>query len=227
MLGKIVFHPGTPAPEADGSYVIGEFKPDNGVPLPIAVRLVKGLSPSVRAPQTKAGAPASEARLRQIRSAQVELPYAEAELARLTKLHSSNVISDQAFSEAKYKVEELKAESKGDNAEVLRIRLQQAEENLAWLTKLHSSNVISDQAFSEAKYKVEELKAESQGDTVGVLRIRLQQAEENLARAKDLLGRSSISQEDYEQAKLKVELLRAQLAPIPVPSQSTNQEREH
>jgi ABC-type sugar transport system permease subunit len=28
MLGKIVFHPGTPAPEADGSYVIGEFRRD-------------------------------------------------------------------------------------------------------------------------------------------------------------------------------------------------------
>ncbi len=63
MLGKIVFHPGTPAPEADGSYVIGEFRrdteaeaaakkaddsrvfgefqPGGGQPMPIAVRLVK------------------------------------------------------------------------------------------------------------------------------------------------------------------------------------------
>lgn len=39
MLGKIVFNAGTPAPEADGSYVIGEFRPDDGEPLPIAVRL--------------------------------------------------------------------------------------------------------------------------------------------------------------------------------------------
>jgi serine/threonine protein kinase len=172
MLGKIVFHPGTPAPAADGAYVIGEFQPDDGVPLPIAVRLEKDPSPSVRVPETKSGPPASEARLRQIQAAQVELPYAEAELARLTKLHSSNVISDQVFSEAKYKVEELKAESKGDEAEVLRIQLRQAEENRA--------------------------------------------------RAKDLFGRSLIGQEEYEQAKLKVELLRAQLAPIPVPSPSTN-----
>lgn len=211
MVGKIVFHPGTPAPEADGSYVIGEFQPiasvradgshyvshfpaDDGKPLPIAVRLARdGTSqgspprahdtgredeaPGVHAPQTKADAPGSEARLRQIQAAQVELPYAEAELARLTKLHSSNAITDQDFSEAKYKVEELNAESKGDNA--------------------------------------------------GALRIRLRQAEENLARARDLLGRSLISQEDYEQAKLKVELLQAQLAPVPVPSQSTNREREH
>jgi tRNA A-37 threonylcarbamoyl transferase component Bud32 len=41
MNGKIVFHPGTPAPETDGSYVIGEFRPDAGEPLPIAVRLSK------------------------------------------------------------------------------------------------------------------------------------------------------------------------------------------
>jgi len=177
MHGKIVFHPGTPAPEADGSYVIGEFQPENGKPLPIAVRLVRNESSGVRAPQTKADAPTSEAMLRQIQAARVELPYAEAELARLTKLHSSNVITDQAFSEAQYKVEELKAESKGDEAEVWRIRLRQAEENLARLAKLHSSNAISDQ--------------------------------------------------DYEQAELKVKLLRAQSTPIPVPSQSTNQEREH
>jgi hypothetical protein len=41
MLGKVVFHPGTPAPEADGSYVIGEFQPETGSPLPIAVSLVR------------------------------------------------------------------------------------------------------------------------------------------------------------------------------------------
>jgi hypothetical protein len=41
VLGKIVFHSGTPAPEADGSYIIGEFLPDEGEPLPIAVKLEK------------------------------------------------------------------------------------------------------------------------------------------------------------------------------------------
>src|ERR1035441_1968164 len=40
MVGKLVFHSGKPAPEADGSYVIGEFRPETGAPLPIAVRLV-------------------------------------------------------------------------------------------------------------------------------------------------------------------------------------------
>jgi hypothetical protein len=41
MLGKIVFHPGTPSPGSDGSYIIGEFLPDEGEPLPIAVKLEK------------------------------------------------------------------------------------------------------------------------------------------------------------------------------------------
>lgn len=41
MPGKLVFHPGTPAAEPDGVYVIGEFQPDVGQPqpIPIAVRL--------------------------------------------------------------------------------------------------------------------------------------------------------------------------------------------
>ena len=50
MLGKIVFHPGTPAPEADGSYVIGEFRPEKGEPLPIAVRLEKDSANKVAPP---------------------------------------------------------------------------------------------------------------------------------------------------------------------------------
>jgi predicted Ser/Thr protein kinase len=39
MPGKLAFHPGTPPAEPDGAYVIGEFQPENGEPVPIAVRL--------------------------------------------------------------------------------------------------------------------------------------------------------------------------------------------
>ncbi|MGD9747251.1 MAG: protein kinase [Verrucomicrobiales bacterium] len=46
MLGRIAFHPGTLAPDADGSYVIGEFRPDKGEPLPIAVRVEKDKRPN-------------------------------------------------------------------------------------------------------------------------------------------------------------------------------------
>jgi hypothetical protein len=40
VLGKIVFNPGTPSPEADGSFIVGAFQPDDGAPLPITVKLV-------------------------------------------------------------------------------------------------------------------------------------------------------------------------------------------
>jgi len=39
VTGEIVFHRGTPGRETDGAYVIGEFQPESGHPLPIAVKL--------------------------------------------------------------------------------------------------------------------------------------------------------------------------------------------
>ncbi|HCN78958.1 MAG TPA: hypothetical protein DIT13_17415 [Verrucomicrobiales bacterium] len=39
MPGKLAFHPGAPAADSEGAYVIGEFRPEKGVPVPIAVRL--------------------------------------------------------------------------------------------------------------------------------------------------------------------------------------------
>jgi predicted Ser/Thr protein kinase len=39
--GRFVLRDGTPTREADGSYVIGEFRPETGAPLPITVRLEK------------------------------------------------------------------------------------------------------------------------------------------------------------------------------------------
>jgi len=67
MVGKLVFHPGTPAPEADGSYVIGEFRPATGAPLPITVGLEKagssqgGALPSKESPlEGKAGDDSSQ-----------------------------------------------------------------------------------------------------------------------------------------------------------------------
>lgn len=40
MVGKLVFHPGTARPDAEGLCVIGAFQPDTGAPLPLAVHLV-------------------------------------------------------------------------------------------------------------------------------------------------------------------------------------------
>jgi serine/threonine protein kinase len=75
MLGKLVFHPGTPAPEADGAYVIAEFRrdpeaeagakkhdaswsfapvpPGGNPPIPIAVRLVKDKAPTASSADAK------------------------------------------------------------------------------------------------------------------------------------------------------------------------------
>ena len=50
MLGKIVFHPATPAREADGSYVIGEFRPEKGEPVPITVRLERDNAKTAASP---------------------------------------------------------------------------------------------------------------------------------------------------------------------------------
>jgi hypothetical protein len=54
MVGKLVFHPGTARPDAEGFCVIGEFRPDTGEPLPIAVQLVadKPSQPSPAAPSS-------------------------------------------------------------------------------------------------------------------------------------------------------------------------------
>lgn len=39
MPGRLAFHPGTPAADSEGAHVIGEFRPENGPPIPIAVRM--------------------------------------------------------------------------------------------------------------------------------------------------------------------------------------------
>ncbi|MDR3402029.1 MAG: serine/threonine-protein kinase [Chthoniobacter sp.] len=61
LTGKIVFRQGTPSPEADGSYVIGEFRPESGgAPMPITVRLErssKQAAPSPAAAQNRSLGP--------------------------------------------------------------------------------------------------------------------------------------------------------------------------
>jgi hypothetical protein len=44
MVGKLVFRPGSALSDAGGSCVIGEFQPDTGEPLPIAVKFVPDLA---------------------------------------------------------------------------------------------------------------------------------------------------------------------------------------
>jgi len=76
----------------------------------------------------------------------------------MTKLYDAKVVSTSEFSEAKYKLEALKAEAKGDSTEVARIRLRQAEEELARATELHKLSLISQTEFDQAAKKVESLR---------------------------------------------------------------------
>lgn len=74
MPGKLAFHPGTPAADSDGAYVIGKFQPENSPPVPIAVRL------EVPRAELPAGADmGSDARSVPVTQTPVATPTAEAD----------------------------------------------------------------------------------------------------------------------------------------------------
>jgi hypothetical protein len=142
------------------------------------------LSKLTAAPQAKAGVPAAQepsremlrlrgevGRLRlqerdaeqslrdEMQAAQAKLANAEAELARLTKLHSEKLVSEIELSQAKFALESLKAEAKGDKTEAAQIRLRQAEEELARAAELRTQSLISQTEYDDAARKVESLRA--------------------------------------------------------------------
>jgi multidrug resistance efflux pump len=101
---------------------------------------------------------ATQAQVAKMQAAQAKVPDAEAELERMTKLFDAKVVSTSEFIEAKYKLEALKAEAKGDSAEAARLRLRQAEEELSRATELHKLSLISQTEFDQAAKKVESLR---------------------------------------------------------------------
>jgi serine/threonine protein kinase len=52
MVGKLVFHPGSARPDAEGLCVIGKFQPDTGEPLPLTVQFVPDQATPPRAAST-------------------------------------------------------------------------------------------------------------------------------------------------------------------------------
>ena len=76
-----------------------------------------------------------------------------------TKLHDEGLISDSDFSAAKFAVEVLQAEAKGDTAEAPRARLRQAELDLSRADDLRSKNLISHTEYDKAVRKVATLRA--------------------------------------------------------------------
>jgi multidrug resistance efflux pump len=93
-----------------------------------------------------------------MQAAQAKVPDAEAELERMTKLFDAKVVSTSEFTQAKYKLEVLRAEAKGDSTEAARVRLRQAEEELSRATELHKLSLISQSEFDQAAKKVESLR---------------------------------------------------------------------
>ena len=100
-----------------------------------------------------------QSRRDEMQAAQAQIPNAETELARLTKLHSKNLISTAELEQARSNLELLKAQAKGDAAEVPRVKLQQAEAELARADELRKRSLISQTEYDEAVRKLESAKA--------------------------------------------------------------------
>jgi hypothetical protein len=102
-----------------------------------------------------------QSRREQMRAAQAKLTAAEVQLGRMTKLHSENLVSADQLSQARFAAEVLRAEARGDKAEVFQIRLRQAEEQLANAAELHRQSLISQVEYDEAVRRVEALRGEA------------------------------------------------------------------
>ncbi len=212
MLGKIVFQAGTPAPEADGSYVIGEFQPETGAPLPIAARLIK--DDSGKSSQTKAMVNFDDTNStdmeRDTEVIRIRLRHAQSELARLTQL-SAGAISEEDLQEAKDKVELLKVQLDGNKTNVTRVKLAAAQRTLDRLTILWSTGQITREEVEEARGKVEILKAEMAGDPVRVAEVKLNVAQRALDAASQQYRMGLGVKSAVEDAQAEVDVLKEEL----------------
>ena len=144
--------------------------------------------------------------------ARVKLPFAQADLEKLTRLHGQKLVSDSQLREAEANVALLSAEARGDLNEAAALRVQAAEESLQRLSELHVQKLASDQSLLKAKRELELRRAEQTGDRAAVARLRLQHAEEEAARLKTLYDQKLIGEFEMKQAAVEVELLRAKSA---------------
>jgi hypothetical protein len=98
----------------------------------------------------------------QMQAAQAKVASAESELARLTKMHSAGVVSPHELEQGRFALELLKAQARGDTAEIARIRLEQAEAELALAAKLLKVGRMSSTEYQKALDQAESLRGESQ-----------------------------------------------------------------
>lgn len=101
---------------------------------------------------------AEQANREQMQAAVAKLPNAEADLELARKLHSDRLISDADFQEAQFGVRVLKAEARGDRAEVAQVKWQQAEAEFADATELRAKSLISQTEYEKAGQKADSLK---------------------------------------------------------------------
>lgn len=99
-----------------------------------------------------------ESRRAEMQAAQSKVADAEANLARLAKLHSQQLVSEQELSHAQFGVQLLKAEANGDKPLAAQIRLQEAEQDLARATELRKQSLISQSEYDDAARKVASLR---------------------------------------------------------------------
>jgi hypothetical protein len=99
-----------------------------------------------------------ESRRAEMQAAQGKIADAETNVARLTKMFAVGAVSEPELSHARFAVQLLKAEAKGDKALAAQIRLQEAEQDLARATKMRNAGVISQSEYDEAARKVESLR---------------------------------------------------------------------
>jgi hypothetical protein len=103
-----------------------------------------------------------QSRRDQMQAAQAKLPDAEAQFARLTKLHSENLVSVVELDQSRFALELLEAQARGDATEVARLRVHQAEAELARAAELRSQSLISQAEYDEALRKVGSVRAEKE-----------------------------------------------------------------
>lgn len=151
--GRIVLRDGTPAPEADGAYVIGEFRPANGPPAPFSVALKnRGKAPMARGSDAS-GAPADDGSQREV--AKIRLGLAEGELKRAEALFKAGQLEPLAYYKAKFDFELAAAEMKGDAVDIARAHLEHAEE-VSKLQKLrYESGIVGVGEYEKAKADLE------------------------------------------------------------------------
>jgi hypothetical protein len=101
---------------------------------------------------------AEELRQEQMRAAQAKLKAAEVDAARLATLHAEGVVSSAELSKARFTVEILQAEARGDVAEATKVRLRQAEDELARAAELRKESLISEADYQQAVRKVNALR---------------------------------------------------------------------